>query len=205
MIGTLGLVLTLVFSGVSLAYGQNAEALRALSAQEREMLALAQRFARRSERAIEGWIRSEETTEAKLFSYLYFPTPDTNPPKFTTEWSRLADRDIRPLSDEIMGQDAAIVFAVLVDVNGYLPAHNTKYSLPLTGNPAVDLIGNRTRRIFADKTGFAAARNEQPYLIQNYKRDTGEIMADLSVPVRVRGQKWGSVRLGYRVINRARE
>jgi methyl-accepting chemotaxis protein len=169
-----------------------------LDDQERRMLKLAQDFARRSEQAMEGWIADGETTEAKLFSFLYYPVEGTDPPKFRTDWDELADRDIRPIEDDILSKSASLIFTVLVDRHGYLPAHNTRYSQPLTGNPAVDLVNNRTKRIFADKTGLAAARNTQPYLIQRYQRDTGEKMADLSVPIHIQGKKWGSVRLGYR-------
>ncbi|WP_274534870.1 hypothetical protein [Salinivibrio kushneri] len=34
-------------------------------------------------------------------------------------------------------------------------------------------------------------------LLQTYKRDTGEVMHDLSVPLFVAGQHWGAVRMGY--------
>jgi methyl-accepting chemotaxis protein len=91
-----------------------------------------------------------------------------------------------------------IVYTVTVDRNGYLPTHNKRYAMPLTGNLASDLVNNRTKRIFNDKTGLAAAQNTAPFLIQNYQRDTGETMADLSVPITVRGQHWGAVRIGYR-------
>ncbi|MEL6190368.1 MAG: methyl-accepting chemotaxis protein, partial [Myxococcota bacterium] len=156
---------------------------------------------KRCQETMEGWIDGEEVTQEQLFSFLYYPVQDTDPPKFSTDWDELADRDIRDISDDILSKSSAIAFAVLVDRNGYLPAHNRKYSLPLTGNPAVDLIGNRTKRIFADKTGLAAARNNEAYLLQRYSRDTGELMQDLSVPVVIKGEKWGSVRIGYRVVD----
>jgi methyl-accepting chemotaxis protein len=35
-------------------------------------------------------------------------------------------------------------------------------------------------------------------LIQTYKRDTGEIIHDLSVPIYVGGQQWGGFRIGYK-------
>lgn len=172
-----------------------------LRSQEQRMLSLAKLFAKRCQETMEGWIDGEEVTQEQLFSFLYYPVQDTDPPKFSTDWDELADRDIRYISDNILSKSSAIAFAVLVDRNGYLPAHNRKYSLPLTGNPAVDLIGNRTKRIFADKTGLAAARNNEAYLLQRYSRDTGELMRDLSVPVVIKGEKWGSVRIGYRVVD----
>lgn len=179
----------------------NPDPVEQLVSQERRMWQLARDFGRRCELAMEEWIAQGETSEAKLFSFLYYPIEATNPPKFSTEWDKLADRDIRPIEDDILSKSAALIFTVMVDRHGYLPAHNTRYSQPLTGNLAVDLVNNRTKRIFADKTGLAAARNTEPYLIQKYQRDTGEKMEDLSVPIFVRGKKWGSVRLGYRVVD----
>jgi methyl-accepting chemotaxis protein len=169
-----------------------------LTAQDKEFLAVANDFARRCGEALERWIANRETTQDKLFAALYYPIPKTNPPKFNTDWDRLADRDILPIEEGVMAKSSVVLFAVLVDRFGYLPTHNQRYSQPLTGNLAVDLLNNRTKRIFNDRTGFAAARSEAPYLIQRYQRDTGEIVADLSVPVSVRGAHWGAVRIGYR-------
>ena len=171
-----------------------------LSAQEREMLALAQDFARRATEKMEAWIANKEVTREKLFSFLYFPQAKTDPPKFTTDWDKLSDRDIQGVEEAVLEKSPVIVFAVLVDRNGYLPTHNQRYSLPLTGNLASDLVNNRTKRIFNDKTGLAAARSEAPFLIQRYQRDTGENMVDLSVPVTLGGAHWGAVRIGYRFV-----
>jgi len=175
--------------------------IESLTPQEREMLAHANEFARRCGEALERWISAKETTEQKLFSALYYPVQKTDPPKFTTDWDRLSDRDVLPIEEAILAKSSMLVFAVLVDRNGYLPTHNQRYSQPLTGNLAQDLVNNRTKRIFNDRTGYAAARNRAPFLIQRYQRDTGEVMADLSVPVMVNGTQWGSVRLGYRAID----
>jgi methyl-accepting chemotaxis protein len=175
--------------------------VESLTTQEREMLALATEFSRRSGEALERWVAAKETSDEKLFSALYYPVPKTDPPKFTTEWDRLSDRDILPIEESILARSPLAVYAVLVDRHGYLPTHNQRYSQPLTGNLAQDLVNNRTKRIFNDRTGYAAARNKAPFLIQRYQRDTGEIMADLSIPVLVHGVQWGSVRLGYRAID----
>jgi methyl-accepting chemotaxis protein len=34
--------------------------------------------------------------------------------------------------------------------------------------------------------------------LQTYKRDTGEVMHDLSAPIYVNGKHWGGFRIGYR-------
>jgi methyl-accepting chemotaxis protein len=36
-------------------------------------------------------------------------------------------------------------------------------------------------------------QNVQPFLLQSYKRDTGEFLASLSLPIRVRGRHWGAL------------
>jgi methyl-accepting chemotaxis protein len=172
-----------------------------LTSQEREMLSLASDFSRRCAAALERWVASGEVTREKLFSFLYYPIPKTDPPKFSTDWDRFSDRDVMPVQEAVLTRSAAIVYAVTVDRYGYLPTHNQRYSQPLTGNLGSDLVNNRTKRIFDDKTGLAAARNEAPFLIQRYQRDTGENMADLSVPIVVLGERWGSVRIGYRAVD----
>jgi methyl-accepting chemotaxis protein len=171
-----------------------------LTPQEKEMLALALDAARRCGEAMEGWIAAREVTAERLFAALYYPVPNTDPPKFTTDWDRLSDRDVQPIQEAVLARSATIVFAVLVDRHGYLPTHNLRYAQPLTGNAATDLVNNRTKRIFNDKTGLSAARSSAPFLIQRYQRDTGEQMVDLSVPVWVKGSHWGAVRIGYRPV-----
>jgi methyl-accepting chemotaxis protein len=172
--------------------------LESLTPQEREMLALGNEFARRATETLEGWIAKKEVTADRLFSFLYYPMPDTDPPKFTTDYDKLSDRDIQGIEEDVLARASTIVYTVMVDRNGYLPTHNQRYSQPLSGNRASDLVNNRTKRIFNDRTGLAAATSDAPFLIQNYQRDTGETMADLSVPIFIGGKHWGAVRIGYR-------
>jgi len=172
--------------------------LEALNTQEKEMLGAAQDFARRVSETMEGWLAAKEVSEDRLFASMYYPVAKTDPPKFSTDWDRLSDRDVQGIEEAIMTRSQSLVYAVLVDKHGYLPTHNLRYSQPLTGNMANDLVNNRTKRIFNDKTGLAAAKSVAPFLLQRYQRDTGETMVDLSVPVYVRGMHWGAVRLGFR-------
>jgi methyl-accepting chemotaxis protein len=182
--------------------GGETSTLDELSAQEREMLELGNEFARRCTAVIERWLAKKEVSPERLFSFLYYPLPDTDPPKFTTDYDKLSDRDIQAIEEEILAQASTIIYTVMVDKNGYLPTHNQRYSQPLTGNKASDLVNNRTKRIFSDRTGLLAAQNTEPFLIQKYQRDTGETMADLSVPIMIGGKHWGAVRIGYRQLGR---
>ena len=177
--------------------------VESLTPQEREMLGLGNEFARRVTETVERWLTGKEVTSDRLFSCLYYPVANTDPPKFTTDYDRLSDREgpggFVEIQENIYNRAPnMIVYTVTVDKNGYLPTHNKRYSMPLTGNLASDLVNNRTKRIFNDRTGLAAAQSVAPFLIQNYQRDTGETMADLSVPIFIQGKHWGAARIGYR-------
>ncbi|MEY4593235.1 MAG: hypothetical protein RIR18_2130, partial [Pseudomonadota bacterium] len=80
----------------------------------------------------------------------------------------------------------------------YVPTHNQRFSQPLTGNEQTDFINNRTKRIFDDPVGKRCGEHQLPFLLQTYRRDTGEIMHDISAPIYVNGKHWGGFRIGYR-------
>ena len=115
-------------------------------------------------------------------------------PKFHTRYDAFTDRGILVFQDKFLDHKD-FLFAVGVDENGYLPTHNTKYQKPVTGDPDLDLAGNRTKRKFDDPVGIAAARNTEPSLVQVYQRDTGETMWDISAPIYVKGKHWGGFRV----------
>ena len=169
-----------------------------LSAQEREMMAVANDLARKCTSLMERWISNKEITEERLFSFLYYPMPKIDPPKYTTDYDKLSDRDIADPEESVIKRFPLVSYAVLVDKNGYIPTSNLKYSQPLTGNRAVDLLNNRTKIIHNHTVGLTAARSEAPFLFQQYKRDNGETLTEISVPVYVHGVHWGAVRIGYR-------
>ncbi len=143
-------------------------------------------------------LSSGQTSLPQLFDTFYLPIPGTDPQKFHTQYDQLTDKVIQPLLDDCLERDPRLVFFVAVDRNGYLPTHNTRFSRALTGNALEDARWNRTKRIFNDRTGLAAARNLEPYLLQQYQRDTGEMMSDLSLPIFIQGRHWGAIRVGYR-------
>lgn len=169
-----------------------------LSARDREILGWANEFALESGKAIEGWLNTQAISEERLFARLYYPVAKTDPVKYKTDYDALADRDIGPIQEKFLAKSIALSYVVLSDINGYVPTHNQKYSQPLTGNAAVDLVNNRTKRIFMTTVGFKSARSEAPFLLQVNERDNGERALNLSVPIRVRGKHWGAVRFGYR-------
>ncbi|UOD34659.1 HAMP domain-containing protein [Deferribacteraceae bacterium V6Fe1] len=130
-----------------------------------------------------------------IFDTDYQKIGDFNPPKYHTKYDFYTDKAILEIEDSFL-TDENVVFAVAVDINGYLPTHNTKYQKALTGS-AEDLEGNRTKRIFDDKVGLLAAQNKNYGFLQTYYRDTGEVMWDISSPIYVKGKHWGGFRIGF--------
>jgi methyl-accepting chemotaxis protein len=149
-------------------------------------------------RIFEAAIASGKITQAALFDRRYAPIVNTDPPKFSTKFDAFTDRVLPSLQESLLAEMPHLAYAGAVDNNGYFPTHNKKFSQPLTGNYDVDIVNNRTKRIFSDRTGKRCGSNTQPFLLQTYKRDTGEVMHDLSAPIYVHGQQWGGFRIGYR-------
>jgi methyl-accepting chemotaxis protein len=83
-----------------------------------------------------------------------------------------------------------------VNADSYLSAHNQRYSKPLTGDEAADLVGNRTCRKFERPSELRSAKNTEALLLQTYLRDTGEILCDIAMPISIGGRIWGNVRVG---------
>jgi methyl-accepting chemotaxis protein len=140
-------------------------------------------------------LRSGKLSREQLFDSHYRPIPNTNPQKYHSSFDAFTDGHLQPILDEHL-TDADIVFVVVVDSNGYLPTHNTRFSQPLTGDHQTDLANNRTKRIFDDPISFNAAQHTNGSLWQMYWRDTGEMMWDISTPISLDGQHWGAVRVG---------
>jgi len=131
-----------------------------------------------------------------VFDRRYQPIPDTRPPKFRVGWGDEFGRRCQSVLEECLAAIPGCAFSVAVNTDGYLSAHNLKYSRPLTGDPAADLVGNRTCRKFDRPAELRAAKNTAAVLLQTYLRDTGEILCDVAMPIMVRGRHWGNVRVG---------
>ena len=143
-------------------------------------------------------IRSGAISREALFDRRYKSIPNTNPPKHSSRFDAFTDRALPELQERLLGSMPQLAYAGAVDSNGYFPTHNKKFSQALTGDYDVDIVHNRTKRIFNDRTGSRCGSNTKAFLLQTYKRDTGEVMHDLSAPIYVDGKHWGGFRVGYR-------
>jgi methyl-accepting chemotaxis protein len=162
-----------------------------------EMPAVVQKAAADIERTLEAAIKSGRISETELFDENYQPIPHTKPQKFQTRFDKITDELFPPIQEAILDSRKELVYAGAVDRNGYFPTHNKRYSKPLTGDEKIDMVNNRTKRIFTDPVGKRCGSHALPFLIQTYRRDTGEIVHDISAPIMVRGRQWGGFRIGY--------
>ena len=166
-------------------------------------LAMAREAARAIEAAVEAELAAGRITTADLFDRDYRPVAGSNPQQVTTRATAITDRLFPAVQEKVAASDPRIVFCAGVDVNGYLPTHNARFSKPQGTDPVWNNANCRNRRIFNDKVGLRAGQSEAPFLIQSYRRDMGggtfAIMKDLSVPLTFHGRHWGGLRLAYKV------
>ena len=160
-----------------------------------------QRGAARLSQALEQAVAERRISMADLFDEKYVPVPGSNPAQVMTRFVALTDELFPPVQEELLAFDPKVIFCAAVDRNGFLPTHNLKFSQPQGADPVWNAANARNRRIFNDRTGLAADRNERRFLLQTYRRDMGGgqrvLMKDLSAPIIVQGRHWGGLRLAY--------
>jgi len=162
-----------------------------------DMKNIAEDAVKKIQTMFEGAINSGKISLADLFDRNYQEVPNTDPLKYTTRFDQFTDRVLPEIQEPILAENKQIIYAGAVDNNGYFPTHNKRFSQPLTGNYETDFVNNRTKRVFNDPTGKRCGSHTEPFLLQTYKRDTGEVMHDLSVPIYIQGKHWGGFRMGY--------
>lgn len=165
--------------------------------QNNKILDIGKQFVSECTKLVEKKLDERVISEEDLFDREYVPIKGTDPQKYNTKFDKFTDTYILDLQEKFLAMDKNIRFLAVVDNNGFLPTHNMRFTKPLTGDYDKDLIGNRTKRLFNDRTGLKAARNEATFLLQTYQRDTGQFMNDLSIPLIFRNRHWGALRIGF--------
>ena len=166
---------------------------------DKEVIKIAQDCAKEIVEQFNLLLNSGQLNVAQLFDTFYIPIPGSDPQKFHTSYDNLATGILRPILDKYLAKDPRLIYVIAVDKNGYLPTHNTRFSQPLTGDPDHDYKWNLSKRMFTDRTGLKASRNDdEPYLMQVKSFKGKRIVTDMSVPILVQKRHWGAVRIGYR-------
>lgn len=163
---------------------------------------------------------------ARLFNVDRVGPSGFQPPKYRTKYDQVIDQAMMAVCDRYLDKDKNIVFASVLDLNGFSIMSGRNLRQDISGDPAVDLGGNRIKRLFNDALGIRAVRvglpratdlpsranrrdftaagislerpeGARPCMLQTYARDTGKIYNDMACAVYVKGERWGAVRLGY--------
>ncbi|AQU82488.1 MULTISPECIES: methyl-accepting chemotaxis protein [unclassified Halomonas] len=167
-----------------------------LEGRHQEVFRIARQAADQIGKLFEKGLANGQLTQTALFKPDYREIPGTQPLLYRTGFDDFTDRHLQNLQEPLLTQ-FGLSYAIACDRNGYVPTHNAAVSREPTGSYDHDLKYCRSKRIFDDPTGSRCGAHEKPLLLQTYKRDTGEIMHDLSVPIYVSGKHWGGFRVGY--------
>ncbi|AYF35177.1 chemotaxis protein [Vreelandella alkaliphila] len=167
-----------------------------LQGRHQHVFSVARQAANRIGKLFEKAIASGELSEASLFQPDYRVVPGTQPPLYHTGFDAFTDLKLPSMQEPLLTEHG-LSYAIACDRNGYVPTHNAAVSREPIGDYDHDLKYCRSKRIFDDPTGSRCGAHEKPLLLQTYKRDTGEIMHDLSVPIYINGKHWGGFRVGY--------
>lgn len=159
----------------------------------------ASEVSRRFELAVDnGEISLEE-----LFGRDYQEIPASDPVQFKTSFDHVTDAVLPDLLEGAFDLGEGVIFSAAVNVDGFLPTHNRKFSKPPRPNdPVWNAANARNKRFFNDRVGLAAGQSKASHLIQSYRRDMGGgkfiAMKDISAPIIVKGKHWGGLRIGYK-------
>ncbi|MBI1907214.1 MAG: methyl-accepting chemotaxis protein [Rhodocyclales bacterium] len=146
---------------------------------------------------IETYLTGVAGRGVDIFDTRHEPVPGTNPQKYKTSYDQIVEQGLQDIYERMVQQVQGVAFCGAFDLKGYLPAFLKKLSAPMTGDYQRDLLSSRHKRIFDDMTGKRAIANQGYALFQTYVRDTGEVLCDMSMPVRVNGRHWGVFRVGF--------
>jgi methyl-accepting chemotaxis protein len=184
---------------MNVAESINAElAVQRIDTRHQQAYRLARKAADQVTEMLLAAMQQGEFSEEQLFSPDYRAIPGTEPIKYHTAFDSWTDKNLPALQEPLrQAFPGGLSYAIVFDNKGYVPTHNDAYAHEQTGDPAVDLVKSRSKRIFKDPTGSRCAKNTGELLVQTYKRDTGEVVHDLSVPIMLNGKHWGGFRVGY--------
>ena len=177
-------------------------AYRAMVEADSDVIRTAQDTAAALSKALENAISSGSIGEEALFSTDLAPIAGSDPEQALAPFTELADRLFPAIQEPVLASNPRFQFCVAANSVGYVPTHNSRYSEPQRpGDAAWNTAHCRNRRVFADRSGLAAARNTRPFLLQAYRRDMGGgrmvRLKEVDAPIVVRGRHWGNVRLAY--------
>lgn len=92
-----------------------------------------------------------------LFDVAQVPNAGFNPPKYFTNYDQVIDIQLQKILDHAKGLDSNLVFALLFDLNGYAPIHNSQFVKDWSTDDTFNLANNRCKRFFDDSKAIVKA------------------------------------------------
>jgi methyl-accepting chemotaxis protein len=163
---------------------------------------------------------------SRLFEVSRLGADGFQPPKFATAYDALVDEPAMVRLDAALAAIPGSEFVVLVDLNAWVVAHNTKFSRDITGETAVDRMGNRTKIFLGEESGLLSAvrhplacklpgrtldrgqmraagaafdkATATAAVLASYIRGDDDVLMTLTVPVFAVGELFGGIACGWR-------
>ena len=88
---------------------------------------------------------------ARLFDVSCVPPQGFDPPKFGTRYDSVVDTELRSAMQQIRQGESILLFAMVSDLNRYLPTHHPEYCQDWTGIPEKDFDDNVAKRFCDDR------------------------------------------------------
>ncbi len=140
-------------------------------------------------------------TIADIFDLDYKKVQGTNPQLYRTRLSDWSDANWRPIYDQEIDSDTAIVSLVCSSQTGFLPTHKSVFSRMPTGEIKHDTQYCRNGRIIDHPPEYHIKRSDAEYTMSVYRQegngDTYMIVRNIYVPLFIQGRRWGDVELAY--------
>jgi methyl-accepting chemotaxis protein len=171
--------------------------------ENKPFIAIAESVAARASAALQNALQQGAITEAQLFDTEYQMIKGTDPIQVMAKHTAVAEDRFPSLIEPALHESDRIVFCCITDRNGYIAAHNKKYSHPQKpGDRVWNAANSRNRRVFDDRTGILAARTSKSN-VQTYARDMGGgnfvMLKEIDAPIKVGDRNWGAVRMAVKL------
>ena len=119
--------------------------------------------------------------------------------RYRTKYGDYTDsHGIQAVQDAILASSDSFIYASGIDIRGYVATPHKKYAEAPTGDLEHDRAVSRGKRKYDQSLHLAAAGyvGNEPTLVQNYLRDTGEQIWDVAAPIFIKGKHFGAFRVG---------
>lgn len=162
-------------------------------------LAGAQAYSSILESAVDaGTLTLTDLTEP-AYEEIQFPGIRVENKRYHTKYGDYTDNHgIQAIQDAILASSSSFIYASGIDIRGYVATPHKKYAEKPTGDLEHDRAKSRAKRKYDQPLHLAAAgyQGNEPTLVQDYHRDTGELVWDVAAPIFIKGKHFGAFRVG---------